>query len=1777
MNSVKKVISAVLCVCVMSAAFLPAATVGAASSDPWDYDRDWAGIPWNSMLQTGKTYFTGNEWTGKNALDISFNMVSQADIYQVNRLPAHSSEMIPYDSVEKAVEGAVNYTPEISSYYKLLTGEGKDWQLAVYKNMKEAENAGVLNDFYKTDYDMNSAPAYSGSNTVGTYNTAYYGGFKNVTLPASWQTQGFDFPIYSNVSIPWGGVYGNSSTTVPLAPTATNPVGFYRYNFDVDADWMDSNRKVFISFQGVESAMYLYVNGHEVGYSEDSFDAQEFDITPFLNEDGQDNLLAVKVVRWCDGSFIEDQDFLRLAGIFRDVYIYSTPSVYLQDYKVETDLDENFENATLSLDVSLMNSTSSVTNNRNFALDVKLFDAEGVNILEGSPLRGGFDAVRSGNTAKLELSRFIESPHLWSDEDPYLYTLVLTLYNTSTGAYYESVSQQLGFREITFTKTTVDGNYNNITENYENVLINGKPFMFRGTNRHDNDPMTGRYVSKELYQKDITLMKQNNINAIRTSHYPNDKYMYYLCDKYGIYVMAECNVESHGIDSDDMGRNLEAAIADRLTSHMNIEKNRTSVVMWSFGNESGSTDQTKVIQKSINNVMKPIDSTRPIHYCGLGSQGGVDIDSQMYAGIDGVYTKGTAENNMPYVLCEYAHAMGNSVGILYEYWEAIRGSDNLLGGFIWDWVDQSIATEIPMDATKLTVSADRSANNFIGTMNGSIITDSASPNGKAMNGNSLLSGDIDPAANDKINAVMSGKNSFTLETWIKQTEAKPFSTIMAKGDHQVALRTAGADTLTFYVYAGGNWIQNDYRAPANWIGEWHHIAATFDGTNMKVYCDGEELACIVTGGAKPVTSDIATSNSEFGIGIESEHAGERDGANHYAYARVYSKALTQAEIRAQIAADNGTGEYAVGYDDSAVLMWMDYSDATIGTMDSGVRDYYAEIGREDMAGKYYAYGGCWGDIINDGNFCANGLVGPDRVPQDELGEVKYVYQKFWFTADKLDILNHRVSVYNESSITDLSAYDVKYELFEDGKVIDSGTLDVSCAPGETAIVTVPFKMPETLAADGEYFLNISVSLKEDTIWAESGHIIATEQFSVPAEVENIPAPNLSDISGINVTENAEGTVATISGDNFEFVFDKTTGLIGEYKYNDVTVMTSGPVPNYWRGLLDNDWKDGVIDDDRTWQNANNGMEVKSMDIRETDGGKTVTVDVILTLKNAKDSEQVLSYVIYGSGEIKITSNLNPDESVGELLKFGSAITLPVGYENITWYGRGPEETLIDRKRASEIGLYSTTVSDSLYPYMRPQDSGNRTDVRFIALEAPENPVGIMVVSEDVMEAGALHYTAADLDAAETTYELKRNDYTILNVDYGSRGTGGASCGPRTLDKYRLFNDGRDYSYTYTIVPYLTASDDVMEKSKVWRDSESFDEDEFNSEMAAEVDLLIEKNSIVLSYEQKSAIDSTRTAYNRLTSEQKALVKKLSTLVAAEKAVRSLYGATAYINDKGKLGLDAEITTTGKVYPDATSPVGYAMEGYFQVPDPQGRVNSVISGSNAKFTVELWVNPSDLSVDNAFFMKGDNQISIKTTSTGLEYYIYSGGWQVIDVPIPRDMTSGKWNHIVATYDGSVMKLYVNGNLVGSKDLAANINSGSYPLGIGKCYDPGNLSKQLRGSMAAAHLYNTALTYEQVTAKYNADLNGGRPVFSEASENVVFWYDADSYRSEGGSSIIELGDLTGDGEINVSDVVALRQIIMRGGATGSEIAAGDMDGNGELNVSDVVALRQKVMNQ
>ena len=1435
---------------------------------PWSDSAQWPDLTALNKLEKDQTYFTHNEWTGEvQSVDIDGNPVKQADVVGINREKPHSQNILPYDSVQNAIEGAVNYQPEKSPYYQLLTGKGQNWDLTVYKSPALAEEAGISNEFFKKDYTGVSENPYTGKNEVTSYKDADYGcGWKSVELPASWQTQGFDFPIYTNVDLPWPGAYGNPgqyTSLAPLAPKVTNPVGFYRRNFDVDADWLKHGKKVYICFQGVESAMYLYINGHEVGYTENSFDAHEFDITPFLNEDGKDNLLAVRVHRWCDGSFLEDQDFMRLAGIFRDVYLFATPAVHVRNYKVETDLDDTFTDAELKLNLEIVNNSTALADS--YGIDIQLYDKDGKYALRGDPLRVDVPSIESGAEGSLNLSRQITKPHLWSDEDPYLYTLVISLYDKESGKHFESISQQLGFREISFTKTNVNAIFDKVATEYQDITINGKPLVFKGVNRHDTSALTGRYISPELMQRDVELMKLNNINSVRTAHYPNDAYFYYLCDKYGLFMIAETNMESHCMagESDRMANLFTNVYLDRLNANLEARKNTTSVVMWSLGNESGNTPSTRMFQRSIQEVVRPIDPTRPVHYEALYYGGGVDVASNMYAGIGDVNARADRADNMPYMQCEYAHAMGNAVGNLREYWESYRSRSNILGGFIWDWADQAIATPIPSSAT-----------------------------------------------------------------------------------------------------------------------------------------------------------------------------------------RTY---------------------------------W----------------DYYASIGRDDMVGKYFGYGGNWGDTINSGSFSQNGLVSNDRTPQPEIQEVKFQHQPIWFSADINSLLENKIEIYNEHNFLNTDFYSLEWEVLEDGKVVSSGTISENVEPGQRKTVTVPFEMPGTLKPDGEYFLNVYAKLKTDALYAKAGYVVSVGQLQLPAKVSNVPAIEVSAIPSLTKSEN--GDLITISSDKFSLSFDRSTGLMTEYKYDDSTLLTAGPTPNYWRARVDND-----RDMDGKWENANRGMTVSAFDMVVSSDNKTITITVVHKLTRANNSIQTTKYVIYGSGEVNVNSELTPTAGMGEMLRFGAELTLPHSYENIIWYGNGPLETFRDRKDGATVGLFNSTVTDSFFPFMTPQACGGHTDVRFIALESASEPIGLMVVSDSMMEAGALHFSTRDLSNKTHPFRLPITDYTSLSIDCISRGLGNTSCGPGPLDQYRL-PGSNNYSYSYTIVPYekTTSPDALIERSKVWRDVEEFDADSFNQGEADRVNALIEKVRDVMYYAQKADISTARREYDKLSETQKSLVTNLDVLTAAENKIESLKDAKAFIKDQSTNGLDVAIPDTVNISADVTSPFGYSMSGYFYTPD-KNVINKTLTGKK-EFTMEAWVKLSNIDSYNVIMAKGDTQASLQTKDGGIEFFIYDGGWHAVNAS-SADLRTNEWIHIAGTYNGSKLSVYLNGKLIGSTNVSASIRTNGFNLGIGICEE--HTGRKLRGDLAATRLYSKALTASDLKARYDADLSGeagDSSAISPEDESVVLWYD------------------------------------------------------------------------
>ena len=1652
----------------------------ASYTDPWTKTA----VPNQAAKVTSdvdKTKFTHKEWTGETYTDVDGNQVKAADVYGINTEPASTfaTTNVVYDSVDKAIKGAKDYDKAASKYVQFLTGKDQaDWSLVVLQNQALAQG-DAYKDFYKTDYKA----------TTNDWKT-------NLQLPCSWTRQGFDFSIYTNVTMPWQSKY-DSNVSAPNAPANYNPVGLYRKTFKVTDDMKAANGRVYLSFQGVESSYYVYVNGKEVGYSEDSYSPHSFDITDYLTTDGSDNLLAVEVHKFCDGTWMEDQDMYYDGGIFRDVYLYSAPLVHIQDYKVETDLDENYENATMKLNVTVANASKAAA--EGYKVDVRLYDQDGkmfVNDmtmdLDTVPAADG-DTDGSVSTAG---SKLVLSPELWSAETPNLYTMVLSLYDSKTGTYMGSVSQQLGFREIEFTKSEVDTNGNRITTDseYKPITINGKQLLLKGTNRHDTDPEYGKYVPHETQEEDIKLMKQYNLNALRTSHYSNDEYLYYLCDKYGIYVMGETNLESHALmNQGEKQVNFKNLAMDRTVTAFNRLKNRTAIVMWSTGNEnyySSSASYANGMFYDLIWYFKNNDSTRPIHSESSDGNNGTDMRSNMYPSVDTLYSRAAA--NMPYVLCEYDHAMGNAVGNLKEYWDAIRSSDNMLGGFIWDWVDQSRI--LSLDNLPQSYVVTEKKDGVVGSASISSVDenpDSGALTGKSANGYALFE-------SDKYNEALSGSGkSFTVEVICKPASDGADKVLIAKGDYQFALKTNSSKQLEFFAYYNNNWNSVTAKKPDNWVGNWHQVVATYDKGAIKIYCDGELV------GSGNGNTTIASSSVALGVGCSADNGRTFDG--EISMGRVYSRALSLEEINAQ----NSTTP-AITEKSDDVLLWADFSGLTVDES-SKPYDYYADtdahtnLYSDEIKGNFYGYGGDSGESPNDNSFCVNGLVSPDRDVQPELYEVKYQYQSVWFTADDSRLLGETIDVYNENNFLNLNDFDVKWTLTEDGKEIGSGKLsaeDTNIAGRESGSIKVPYRasMPEEKKAGAEYYLNLSVQLKEDTEWAKAGHEVAYEQFQIPAEVTKVePTVN----TNVTVDESAEDVIK-VSGTDFSFEVEKATGTLKNYVYKGETLLTSGPVPNYWRGILNND--NGNYDGN--WKNVNKNVTASDIAVGTNDAGQK-TIRVTLASASQANLKQTMVYKVDGSGAVTVDATVDATgTSLGRYIRIGTVMELPEGYENVEWYGNGPVEAMWDREDFATVGRYSNTVSGMFYPYLDTQDTGTVTGVKWISVTNPSAKSAMAIAATDTVEASALHFTVDDLDQAQHPYELTKLDSTILTVNYRSQGTGNKSCGADTLSAYLLPNN-KAYTYEYTMVPYTTKDSDPMDVTRAYRTVASVSEDDIIKAAAEELNAKIDEIDEL--YVQRASdateLQNMLVSYNALAEEGKALVgelryQKLQEAIALAKKFAETEDAAVVVQDKSANHYDMDISAAATAN-IAEKDGEISLKGYADVTGETAdeTFNSLIGGNKA-FTIEAVFNPNNVGYNGADYnmiaSKGDSSAAFRVSEQTVYFFIKNtnGSWKIVQVPLTSEEMN-QWLHVAAVYDGNNISVYVEGKEMVTTQNVGSVATTTYPLGIGYCPETQRLSS---GYLKNIRVYSAALSKD--------DLDNG--TYKADNEKTVLWYDFDEYK-------------------------------------------------------------------
>ena len=555
----------------------------------------------------------------------NYDLVKDPTYFNDNRVAAHSDHKY-YASVEAMEQDVDNFRHSLNGL----------WKFHYAKNYNS-----TIPGFEKTEYCCKS--------------------WDDIRVPAHIQMEGYDVPQYANVQYPWE---GREEVEPGQIPERFNPVASYVKYFEVPEEM--EGKKVFISFQGAESGIAVWLNGNFVGYSEDTFTPSEFELTPYLKEG--ENKLAAQVFKWTSSSWCEDQDFFRFSGIYRDVYLYAIPEVHVSDVKIQTLLDDTFTKADLVIDTKATK-----------AGKVKITLSK-----DGKELQSVEETLAEESQYVMK----VEKPELWSAESPVLYDLLLEVMDEN-GQVTEVIPQRVGFRRFEMKDSI--------------MMLNGKRIVFKGVNRHEFSSVSGRVVSREELIKDLVTMKQNNINAIRTCHYPDAVGIYELCDEYGIYMIAECNMESHGswdISAEQTGDFSKVVpcdrpewmdmMLDRVNSMYQRDKNHPAILIWSCGNESFGG---KVIYE-MSQLYRKMDPNRLVHYEGVCHDRRYndtsDMESQMYPSVEDIKAFLEKDRSKPFICCEYTHAMGNSCGGMHKYTDLTDTEPSYQGGFIWDYIDQSI-------------------------------------------------------------------------------------------------------------------------------------------------------------------------------------------------------------------------------------------------------------------------------------------------------------------------------------------------------------------------------------------------------------------------------------------------------------------------------------------------------------------------------------------------------------------------------------------------------------------------------------------------------------------------------------------------------------------------------------------------------------------------------------------------------------------------------------------------------------------------------------------------------------------------------------------------------------------------------------------------------------------------------------------------------------------------------------------------------------------------------
>jgi beta-galactosidase len=1218
------------------------------------------------------------------------------EVFERNQELPHTT-LMPYQNLEKALEG----DRKSSTFHKSLNGT---WQF------QWSENPGLAPEsFFESNYDRSL--------------------WKSIEVPSNWQMEGFGYPLFRNVGLP-------HPLDPPEVPEKFNPAASYYRSFELADDWV--GRQVFLHFEGVQSASYVWINGEEVGYNQGGMEPAEYNITRYLKKGN--NSIAVRVLRYCDGSYMEDQDTWRLSGIYRDVYLMTTPKAHIRDFYTYTDLDEAYVDAKLNVALWVKNYSSGKVGR--LKVKTSLFDRNGA-IVEGGGASFLTGNIKQGEEEEVNLSLDISDPDKWSAEYPHLYTLVMELMDGAE--LLEVISSRIGFREVEVRDQA--------------IYVNGVAIKFNGVNSHMMHPETGHAMDVETMKKDMYLMKQFNINCIRTSHYPPNVEYLDLADELGIYVVDETGDEAHAYIEISQNPLWEAQYLDRMRKMVYRDRNHASVVIWSAGNESGSGDNICALIAE----GKVIDPSRPAWLYGGNRDEDPKTNPIRCEDVVGPrYLQpfmleqrfGKSEDPRPSFMDEYIAATGNSLGGLDEYWELIYRYPRLTGGAIWDWVSPGITQSVIS-----TVDNSPSGIQCV-FMNRAKLVDGEF--GKAL----YLSGNDDWLEVARDPALDICGEGLAISFDVKPEEFNGNAAFLTKGDYQFGIIQSDEKHLEFYLNTGRK-ITLTSDLPEGWTGQWHHVMARYDGSRMELYVDGKLI------GSQACSGHIVNSPYQVILGKSAEL---RDGHRGYMChatldnVRIFASPILLEDLDQDVEALK-----------SASVLWLNFETS-------------------NKEGSYYSIG------IPGRSY---GLVWPDRSVQPELWQLKKSPQPVAFKM--LDLEDGIIEFTNRHHFRNLEELDFRWELTADGMLRQDGKFQMELGPGEKKSIQLPFKKVEIQPGTAWHLL-VSCTTKKDLPWAKAGHEVAWEQFEYPFQKEK--HFEASQGSALEVQE--DEMFIKIRGEGFTYSFDKKTGLMFSMIIQGKELIRKGPLLNVWRAPLANDldswnfWHTemGYVTEGMGRETANGwrstGLDRLSQDVDLFSTEKDehivrINVEASLHAINFTTGFKVhYDYTISGSGELEIACRVSARGNMCKWIpKVGLQMELPRDFRQMKWFGRGPFETYPDRKTGAKTGIYEATVDEAYVPYIIPQDYGNRSDVHWFSLTDKEGS-GLYISSDELFNVSAQKYTTENLDRAHYPFQLKEEGVVTLNLDHRVSGVGGTA--NSVLNPYRVAPG--EFNFTFSLQPLM---------------------------------------------------------------------------------------------------------------------------------------------------------------------------------------------------------------------------------------------------------------------------------------------------------------------------------------------------------------------------------------